>query len=269
VTRAAGRGRPAASRGRLGAAGRGRPAAHSRDRLAATAAGFAAAAWSLPAAAPVVPGVARALRIPRRTAAPGTVALTFDDGPHAEGTPAALEALAAAGVTATFFLVGEQVARHGALAGEIAEAGHAVGVHGYRHHVLLRRRPAAVADDLDRAAETIVAATGVAPALHRPPLGIYSWPALRAVRARGWTPLLWSRWGHDWRRRATAASIAAEVAGELRSGDVLLLHDADRYSAPSCWRATAAALPRVLDAIAAAGLEATTLSAPADLAQGR
>jgi peptidoglycan/xylan/chitin deacetylase (PgdA/CDA1 family) len=214
----------------------------------------AAAAWSLPAAAPVVPAVARALRIPRRTGGPGTVALTFDDGPHAEGTPAVLEALAAAGATATFFLVGEQVARHGALAGEIAAAGHAVAVHGYRHHVLLRRRPAAVADDLDRAAETISAATGAAPALHRAPLGIYSWPALRAVRARGWTPLLWSRWGHDWRAAATASSIAAEVAGDLRSGDVLLLHDADHYSAAGCWRDTVAALPRVLESIAAHGL---------------
>jgi peptidoglycan/xylan/chitin deacetylase (PgdA/CDA1 family) len=120
--------------------------------------------------------------------------------------------------------------------------------------VLLRRTPRALGRDLDRAAAVIAAATGRVPTLHRPPLGIYSWPALRAVRERGWTPLLWSRWAHDWRARATAASIAAEVAGELRSGDVLLLHDADYYSAPDSWRATAAALPRVLDSIARHGL---------------
>jgi peptidoglycan/xylan/chitin deacetylase (PgdA/CDA1 family) len=59
------------------------------------------------------------------------------------------------------------------------------------------------------------------------------------------------------------------VADGVRAGDVLLLHDADRYSAPGSWRATAAALPRVLDAIAAAGLQTVALSAPADLAQGR
>jgi peptidoglycan-N-acetylglucosamine deacetylase len=213
-----------------------------------------AAAWSLPAAAPIFPPLAAALRIPTRSAPPGCVALTFDDGPHADGTPAVLEALAAAGAVATFFLVGEQVQRRPALAAEIVAAGHVVAVHGFRHSVLLRRTPGAVADDLDRAAEAIALATGVAPALHRAPLGIYSWPGLRAVRARGWTPLLWSRWGHDWRARATAESIAAEVAGELRAGDVLLLHDADHYSARDCWRATAAALPRVLDSIAAQGL---------------
>ena len=189
------------------------------------------------------------------------VALTFDDGPHPQGTPAVLELLAAAGARATFFLVGEQVQRSPALAAEIAAAGHAIALHGHRHRNLLRLAPAAVAADLDRGADVVSSATGAAIALHRPPYGIYSWPALRAVRARGWAPLLWSRWGHDWRRRATAASISTEVTAALAAGDVLLLHDADDYSAPGSWRNTVAALPRVLDAIAARGLRA-------DAAQG-
>ena len=118
-----------------------------------------------------------------------------------------------------------------------------------------------------RAAATIADATGTAPVLHRAPYGIYSPVALRAVRARGWTPLLWSRWGRDWTRRATPASVAKKVAGALEAGDVLLLHDADDYSAPDCWRATAGALPRVLDAVAAAGLRPVPLAGAADVAQ--
>jgi peptidoglycan-N-acetylglucosamine deacetylase len=236
---------------------------------AAPIVGAAAAGWSLPALAPIVPPVAAALRIPTRTSAARGVAITFDDGPDPLGTPAVLEALATARARATFFLLGEQVARAPALAAELVAAGHAVAVHGDRHRNLLRLSRRVIDADLARAAAVIADATGVAPLLHRAPYGVYSWPALAAVRARGWTPVLWSRWGRDWRRSATAASVAALVADGVRAGDVLLLHDADRYSAPSCWRATAAALPRVLDAIAAAGLEATTLSAPADLAQGR
>jgi peptidoglycan/xylan/chitin deacetylase (PgdA/CDA1 family) len=198
---------------------------------------------------------------------PGAVAVTSDDGPHPEGTPAVLRALAAAGAQATFFLVGEQVRRDPALAAEIAAAGHAVAVHGDRHRNLLRVGPRGLADDLDRAAATIAAATGTVPVLHRPPYGIYSWLALRAVRARGWTPLLWSRWGRDWTRRATAASVAATVAATLAEGDVLLLHDADHYSARDCWRATARALPRVLDAVAGAGLRAVPVLRAADAGQ--
>jgi peptidoglycan-N-acetylglucosamine deacetylase len=225
------------------------------QRAVPSIAAAAGAAWTVPALAPVVPGVARALAIPRTVALPGAVALTFDDGPHPRGTPAMLEILAAAGVTATFFMVGEQVNRAPRLAAEVVAAGHGVAVHGYRHRNLLRLTPRQIADDLDRARTAIEDTTATAPALHRPPYGIYSWPALRLVRARGWTPLLWSRWGHDWRRWTTAAKIAAEVTEDLHAGDVLLLHDADDYSAAGSWRRTAAALPRVLEAIAAAGLE--------------
>jgi peptidoglycan/xylan/chitin deacetylase (PgdA/CDA1 family) len=71
------------------------------------------------------------------------------------------------------------------------------------------------------------------------------------VRRRGWTPYLWSKWGWDWAAGATAASIAARATAGLRAGDVVLLHDADHYSSPGSWRNTTAALPRVLDAVAA------------------
>jgi peptidoglycan-N-acetylglucosamine deacetylase len=217
----------------------------------------AGAAWALPALAPVVPGLAGALGIATTIAAPGAVALTFDDGPHAQGTPAILEILAAHGATATFFMVGEQVNRSPRLAAEVAAAGHGIAVHGHRHRNLLRVTPRALADDLDRAYTAIADATATAPTLHRPPYGIYSWPAIRAVRNRGWTPLLWSRWGRDWRRFTTPARIAAKVAGHLEAGDVLLLHDADDYSAPRSHERTARALPRVLEAIQAAGLTTT------------
>ena len=219
------------------------------------AAGAAAAAWSSPALAPVVPPVCAALGIPRRLPAGARgVAVTFDDGPHPEGTPAILELLRDAGARATFFLVGEQVDRHRALAAEIAAAGHAIALHGHRHRLLLRVTPRALAADLDRGAAVIAEATGVAPELYRPPYGIFSPAALGLVRRRGWRPLLWSRWGHDWRRRIAPAAIAREVTERVGDGDVLLLHDADHYSAPDSWRRTAAALPLVLETLAERGL---------------
>ena len=218
---------------------------------------IAGAAWALPALAPIVPGVARALHLPRTLDAPGAVALTFDDGPHPKGTPAMLEVLAAHGATATFFMVGEQVNRSPRLAAEVVAAGHRVAVHGHRHRNLLRLTPRQIADDLDRARAAIEDTTATRPTLHRAPYGIYSWAAIAAVRQRGWTPLLWSRWGRDWARRATPESITAKVTEDLRAGDVLLLHDADDYSARGSHERTAKALPRVLEAIAAAGLAAT------------
>ena len=201
-----------------------------------------------------MPSVAAILGVPRRIDEPDVVALTFDDGPHPEGTPRVMEALRDAGATATFFLSGEQVERSSSLAAEIASEGHAIALHGYRHRVQLRQTPHEVGDDLDRGLAALEEATGIRPATYRPPLGIFSFPGLRAVRRRGLDPLLWSRWAHDWRAGRAPAAIAAEVTEGLTEGDVLLLHDADHYSAHDCWRGTVAALPAVLETVAASGL---------------
>ena len=206
-----------------------------------------------------VPALARAYGVERRIGRE-VVALTFDDGPHPEGTPATLEVLARRGATATFFLVGEQVDAHPAVAREIVDAGHEVAVHGYRHTLLLRRRERSLADDLDRAAAAIHAATATVPALYRPPYGVFSKRGPELARARGWRPLLWSRWGRDWERRATPESIARRASDGLRAGDVVLLHDSDAYSSADSWRRTVAALPSLLDAVAALGVPASAVS---------
>jgi peptidoglycan/xylan/chitin deacetylase (PgdA/CDA1 family) len=224
------------------------------------AAAAAAAAWFAPAAAPVVPPVAGLFRLPRTLAQPRGIAITFDDGPHPEGTPAVLRELERAGARATFFLVGEQVLRRPAVAAEIAAAGHEVAIHGHRHVLLLRRSPAAVRDDFARAADAIGTATGASPRVYRPPYGVFSTPALLLVRRLGWRPLLWSRWGRDWEGDATPASIAARASNGIRGGDVVLLHDADDYSSAGSWRSTVAALPRVLDAALATGESLVTVS---------
>ncbi len=206
-----------------------------------------------------VPALARAYGIERRIDR-NVVALTFDDGPHPEGTPATLEVLRHRGAQATFFLVGEQVDAHPEVARAIVEAGHEVAVHGYRHTLLLRRRTRSLAADLDRAVASIEAATGVTPTLYRPPYGVFSARGLELVRSRAWRPLLWSRWGRDWERRATAQSIARRASNGLRPGDVVLLHDSDAYSSADSWRSTVAALPSVLDAVAALGVEASAVN---------
>jgi peptidoglycan/xylan/chitin deacetylase (PgdA/CDA1 family) len=213
----------------------------------------AAAAWCAPAPAPVVRPLAAALALPCTLPVPDGIALTFDDGPHLRGTPAVLDVLVRNDVQATFFLVGEQVERAPALAAEIAAAGHEIGIHGYRHTLLLRRSPRAVRDDLLHARDVIASATGTAPRLYRPPYGVFSGPALLVVRRLGWRPLLWSKWGRDWIARTTPAAIATRATRGLGGGDVVLLHDADHYSSADSWRRTVAALPLVLEAATASG----------------
>ncbi|HET7484876.1 MAG TPA: polysaccharide deacetylase family protein [Solirubrobacterales bacterium] len=212
-----------------------------------------------PAPAPVVPGLAGALDIPTRQDGADGVALTFDDGPHPQGTPAVLETLREHGATATFFLAGEQVVRRPALAAEIVAAGHRVELHCHRHRNLLRLGVREFLEDAERARAAIEEASGQAIADYRPPYGIFSTATLRAVRRRGWRPVLWSRWGKDWRKRATAESIARRSGSGIRAGDIVLLHDADYYSARGSWMRTAAALPLILTELESRGLKTVSL----------
>lgn len=194
------------------------------------------------------------LGIEDRTSDREGCALTFDDGPHIAGTPATLEALRATGVKATFFLVGEQVRANPAVAREIVAEGHWIGLHCDRHRNLMRLTPWQVRSDIERAQAAIGEATGLAPTLYRPPYGIPNAAALRLARQRGWRTLLWSDWGRDWQARASAESIASLATASMQPGSVLLLHDADHYSAEGSWRKTVAALPRILERLDAAGL---------------
>ena len=202
----------------------------------------------------MLPRAAGGLGLPRVLPAAG-VALTFDDGPHPEGTPAVLELLARADARATFFLVGEQVRRRPRLAAEILAAGHIVALHGDQHRLQLRLTPAQVQADLARGAATLEDATGAAIVWHRPLYGIYSPAGLGAVRAAGWRPLLWSRWGKDWRRSTTPRRIATRATRSLSAGDVILLHDADFYSAHNSHRRTAEALPLILTQLSSRKLD--------------
>jgi peptidoglycan/xylan/chitin deacetylase (PgdA/CDA1 family) len=158
-------------------------------------------------------------------------------------------------VQATFFLVGEQVRARPALAAEIVAAGHAVALHADRHRCQLRLRAGELADDLARGREAIHAATGVQVTVHRPPYGIYSGGGLRATVQAGLEPLLWSRWGKDWRKFTTPARITARATRDLHPGDVILLHDADFYSSKDSHRRTAQALPAIISALRQQGLD--------------
>ena len=225
--------------------------------LAVAAGGTLAAHWS-PAVAAVVPSAASAFGIPT-TVAGSRVLLTFDDGPHRDGTPAVLSALDRVGASAVFFVSGEQVERNPELVREIAAAGHELGLHGYRHQTRRQWSNGLLAADTRRALDAVTAAAGVEPRLYRPPHGVFSLAGLRLIRALELQPLLWSKWGRDWERRATPETITARVTGGLEAGDVVLLHDADHYSAHGSWRATAAAIGLIADRIAAAGLRTASV----------
>jgi peptidoglycan/xylan/chitin deacetylase (PgdA/CDA1 family) len=216
-----------------------------------------AAVWCGPGLAVHWPPMASALGVPLTLERDGVV-LTYDDGPHPEGTPAVLDALREAQAKAMFFLVGEQAEAYPSLVAEIVAEGHAPAVHAYRHRNQMRLTPGAFGADLDRALAIIGETSGQAPLHYRPPYGVFTLTGLAIVRRRRLEPLLWSKWGRDWRSGQPAAEIASRATRGVSAGDVILLHDADWYSSPGSHRSTAAATPLILDELAARGLRAVT-----------
>ena len=196
----------------------------------------------------------------RAAGRPHHVALTFDDGPDPDGTPAVLEILAANQIKATFFLIGEQVQRHPDTTKLITAGGHDVAVHGWDHQLLLRRGPPqATVRGIRRARDLITLTTGTTPRWDRPPYGFATGPALVAAHRSGLTPVWWTSHGRDWSEPDPAAitrrilRIGRPGHTRLDGRDVLLLHDSDRYARRGSWKVAVAALPQILSAILRTG----------------
>lgn len=60
--------------------------------------------------------------------------LTFDDGPSKNITPQILSILKKYNVKATFFVVGSMAEKNSAILKDIADSGHAIGIHTYSHN---------------------------------------------------------------------------------------------------------------------------------------
>jgi peptidoglycan-N-acetylglucosamine deacetylase len=174
----------------------------------------------------------------------GAAALTFDDGPDPDATPAVLEALEEAGVRATFFMVGEQVMANIELARAVPAGGHEVALHGFEHRPHEELTPQQARDDLARGLGAVEAATGARPRLYRPPYGLFSEASYEACRELELEPVYWSAWGLD-HEPLPAERIADLVCRDLVPGLIVVLHDSPRYAYRESARPTAEAIPEI------------------------
>ena len=186
------------------------------------------------------------------------IALTFDDGPHLEDTPALLDILGAAGVRATFFLVGERARRCPDLARRVAEAGHEIGSHSHTHPHLFslipRRR---LQREIHESVEGIQEVTGRRPALFRPPMGHKNAWLPEVLAAEGLTMVTWSTRTLDtWPR--PPEKLCRVALRRLEPGGILLLHEGVRRAAGVRSR-TVEALPGLLKGMKERGLDPVTV----------
>ena len=180
------------------------------------------------------------------------IALTFDDGPHAQNTPRLLDMLKQAGVKATFFVVGQNAAQYPDILKRIVAEGHEIANHSYTHPVLASLSEFSVNDQLDKTREAVFQATGVTMKLLRPPYGALSEPQRRKAYADfGYRTILWDVDPEDWKYR-DAARVEKEIVGRTRAGSIILTHDIHK--------STVDAMPSTIEALLAKGFKFVTVS---------
>jgi peptidoglycan/xylan/chitin deacetylase (PgdA/CDA1 family) len=204
--------------------------------------------------------------------------LTFDDGPIPDETPWVLEQLAAYRAPATFFCVGDNLARYPAIARAALAAGHRLGNHTQHHRSAWNTPRAAYLAGVAECQQALLAASRQLPAvgfpitedhrlagpglangyqpptsLFRPPYGRLTWPVLRALRPH-YRVVMWSLLTRDYDpglapERALRLTLAA-----TRPGDILVLHDSRKAS-----RSLRFLLPRLLAHYSELGYEFAAL----------
>ena len=174
------------------------------------------------------PKPAPAVPAPAPTTGNKVIALTFDDGPGPY-TAHLLDVLDQYGAKATFFLIGSKVSSQANVVRSIHARGHQLGNHSWSHPELPKLPVNQIAGEIDRTNDAIKQATGVTPAILRPPYGAVNGVVLEQLRLRGMSSILWSVDTRDWADRNSDIVCSRAVAG-ARPGAIILMHDIHQTS---------------------------------------
>lgn len=206
------------------------------------------------------PATIHAAHVPERV-----VALSFDDGPDPTWTPRMLDLLAEHHVKATFFVVGDALIAHEAVARAVAADGHELANHTASHAHMHEMDPVELEAELAVTDERI-RGLGVEPAaLFRFPRGDTHRHHVPVVEAMGLSSVAWTHTLEAYLSRAEGDPKAAaeRLAARLRPGSIIVVHDGlgDRS-------ASVAGLDRLLECLDEGGWTAVPVSRLLHLAEG-
>ncbi len=181
------------------------------------------------------------------------IALTFDDGPHPRITREIISILKEYGVTATFFVIGQNADNYPDTMKLLAESGYEIGNHTYSHKNLKKMSEDEVIEEFRRCNETLLK-FGVEPNLMRPPEGFFTDDVIKVSSTMEYDIILWSIDTRDW-AHTPSECIVKNVLENAKSGDIILMHD---YL--SGYGGTCEALRIIIPELAHRGFEFVTVS---------
>lgn len=146
------------------------------------------------------------------------VFLTFDDGPIPEVTPWVLDTLDRYGIKATFFMVGDNVARHPELLAEVRRRGHSVGNHTMHHLQGMKVSSYRYMHDITEANDFVDSP------LFRPPHGLLRWKQARAIKDR-YNLVMYDLVTRDYSAKLKPNQVLNNVKRYARNGSIIVFHD--------------------------------------------
>ncbi|MFJ8596500.1 bifunctional polysaccharide deacetylase/glycosyltransferase family 2 protein [Streptomyces sp. NPDC093598] len=191
-----------------------------------------------------------------------TVVLTFDDGPDPTWTPRIQAVLDHHGTPGTFFVTGQQTARHPDVLRSVVRSGHEIGVHTFSHRDMTTQSASAVDRELALTQLALAGAAGINTSLMRMPysstpsaLDAEAWSVAQRLGEKGYVLAFIDQDTNDWRRPGARAIADAATPSAPGRGAVILLHDAggDRSQ-------TVEALETLIPRLKAEGYRFTTLA---------
>jgi peptidoglycan/xylan/chitin deacetylase (PgdA/CDA1 family) len=185
------------------------------------------------------------------------VSLVINVGAGSEPAVSMLDTLREKGVRTTFFVLGWWADRQPGILKRIADDGHEVASHGHTVFDLTSVSDAAVREDLERADASISAVTGkTTRPLWSASAGYRNARVHRIAASLGYRPIYLTVDSLDWTQEASAESVYARVMERTVNGAIVVLH----FDSPTTVRSTAAALPRLIDDLRAAGFSLVTIT---------
>jgi len=153
------------------------------------------------------------------------IAITFDDGPMADFTPAVLDLLQQQKVEATFFLIGKNIHGNESLVKRMVAEGHSIGNHSYEHGFWFSlQRKKIMNADLERCDNAIKQVTGLKPRMFRPPYGVTNPWVAKVIQRRNYYSIGWSVRTYD-TMATDPDKLLHKTLSALQNGDVVLFHD--------------------------------------------
>ncbi len=168
--------------------------------------------------------------------------LSFDDGPHPNITPFVLEQLDKYNAKATFFCIGDNVAKYPDIYQQLIDRGHAVGNHTQHHINGWKTGDTIYIDDIKEAAQHVLSP------LFRPPYGRISRSQIKELKRqlapgnKEYVIVMWNILAGDWIQELSPEKCYDRINGKIKAGDIIVFHDSDK-----AWDRMSYCLPLILE----------------------